>query len=603
LRFAIDNADDVLPAPNPIVATISPSATNALRGTNSVAFDGNAVHSLVDGSKLYVGYANGGLDIFTVDGTNTYHLKQSFAAGVRTVENGGVKWLDVAADGKTIVYTSSGRKIYLFNTATGDPSVLYADLSTVNNTGSGPLGAIRIPPPGDGSTGVLVADQGDVKLVQAGTFASANGTGAISNIVKFSKFPAQDSTLQALSLDPANPLIIAGTSVTSGQFWAGDANTNDVIWYNAATNRVVSHFTAGNRGTLRGLCVDGSFSPAQLNFSTAASPVSPNCTAAPANGITCNLTPPSNKNPNSNTATFTSPYSQQTLTVTLTDLANPVALTLRDSLVDPSVGLSDPTVFSLIPDSGGLVSTVAGNMKCFQVTSGGVTGCEVFEFEANPNSGYSDGNIQICPPNSPTCSFPSSATSNLPNLRLLKNEHADTTTGLDGLGGRTKCVTTVNTQTASPSICNPATDTAVVGFESPVGSTIFSKKLNSTIAFKFQIGQFSGGTSGACNANTSPPLCSSPGSPGCVTPLLLISQSETGVAPAPLESCSPTLSTQCITVAGGSSQTFLPPVFVLSGNTWQLQIKTSTMNAGSYLATVVDLNSEIPTFSVPFTLQ
>jgi hypothetical protein len=33
LRFAIDNADDVLPTPNPIVATISPSATNALRGT------------------------------------------------------------------------------------------------------------------------------------------------------------------------------------------------------------------------------------------------------------------------------------------------------------------------------------------------------------------------------------------------------------------------------------------------------------------------------------------------------------------------------------------------------------------------------------------
>jgi len=56
-------------------------------------------------------------------------------------------------------------------------------------------------------------------------------------------------------------------------------------------------------------------------------------------------------------------------------------------------------------------------------------------------------------------------------------------------------------------------------------------------------------------------------------------------------------------VAGGSSQTFSPPIFVLSGNTWQLQVKTSAMTTGSYLATMIDLSLQVPDISVTFNLN
>jgi len=587
VRFAINNADDIKNAPPPVAI----SSFSGFTGTQSLAFDSNG--------NFYVGYANGGLEKYSHNGT---FLPPAFQPSPSS------NWIDVAADGHTIFYTSLSRKIYKFDTTNpSHGSWVYADLSLVSSASKGTLHAIRIFPlangaPGDGTNGVLVADEDAIRLVTGtcpvtSTSDCTSAPSLISNTKLKGNF--QTLSLDPLSTSPGNP--------STATFWAGDVSTNNVFKATLSSTKPIATITTGvpTSTPLGGICVDGSFSPAQLAFATQLPPTTSNsgCTAAPENGLTCNLTPckcTGNSCPSScdnNTATFTSPYSGQILTITLADLSNNASLTLRDSLVDPSVAQSDPTVFSFIPNSNGIPNfngLVAGNIPCLNVGSG----CEVFEFEANPNSGYSDGNLQICPPNSPTCTFPSSATSNLPNLRLLKNLDEDTTTGLDGLGGRTKCVTTVNMQTDSPSICNPATDTAVVGFESPVGSTIFSKKLNSSISFKFQIGQFS---NGACNANTSPPLCPSTGP--CVTPLLLISQSDTGGAPAPLESCSSTLSTQCITVAGGSSQSFLPPIFVLSGNTWQLQIKTSTMNAGSYLATVVDLNSEIPTFSVPFTLQ
>ena len=66
-----------------------------------------------------------------------------------------------------------------------------------------------------------------------------------------------------------------------------------------------------------------------------------------------------------------------------------------------------------------------------------------------------------------------------------------------------------------------------------------------------------------------------------------------GITPAPVDIP--------IIVAGNSGGA---PTFVLSGNSWQLQVKTTNMAAGfTYVATMVDLTATIPAISVTFTLN
>jgi len=45
------------------------------------------------------------------------------------------------------------------------------------------------------------------------------------------------------------------------------------------------------------------------------------------------------------------------------------------------------------------------------------------------------------------------------------------------------------------------------------------------------------------------------------------------------------------------------PVFTFSGNTWQLQVDTSNLSTGNYLATVIDLMNVIPAFNISFSLK
>jgi hypothetical protein len=56
-----------------------------------------------------------------------------------------------------------------------------------------------------------------------------------------------------------------------------------------------------------------------------------------------------------------------------------------------------------------------------------------------------------------------------------------------------------------------------------------------------------------------------------------------------------------VIVAGGSGG---PPVFIFTGNTWQLQVKTLDMPPGfTYVATVIDLKNVMPSFSGTFSLN
>ena len=518
-RYAIDNGDNGQSIVQQMLAGNS-SGTN----TQSVVADG--------GKNLFIGYAggasggSGNIERWTKNPVSgLYAFNQAFSVPVDNTVGPG--WIDLASDGVTIFYTSQGRTIRTFNTVTGT-SAVYADLTGI----TGMLFAIRIMPPGDGSQGVLVADQSNVKLVTSAGVQQKFNFGGNNN-------------LQALSLDPLIPTA----------FWVGDASTNNFFRFDTSTNKKVSLKTGA--GTLGGICLDGGFTAAELAQLT---PIT-------SNTQTFALTP------NSNTLSFTSLTGSQ-FTATLAGLQNNVTVTIRNSVVDASVAQSDPTVFSFNPGNPTIgTTTVPGNMPCDQAATthkGFLGDCEEFEFEANPNSGFSATNTQIAPPSGVTETADN-------NLRLLRNLDEDITNDVDLSGTKTKCVFTINDQTSNPAfqICNDS-------FSSPANDQSFTKNQSSTITFKFKVSP-----AGQCPNGQSP---------SNLQPLLMIVQLQptvNGVTPAPVP--------QQVIVAGNSGG---PPIFVLSGNTWQLQVKTSDLAAGfTYVASMIDLTGTIGSLNVTFSLN
>jgi hypothetical protein len=262
---------------------------------------------------------------------------------------------------------------------------------------------------------------------------------------------------------------------------------------------------------------------------------------------------------------------------------------LRDSVVDPSVAKSDPKVQTLIPGSSGATIVQEGNMPCDQTLTtapadSGFPGssypgtCEVFELELNqdPNSGFATTNVLIETP----ANFPEST----PNLRVLRNLDADGTDVVVNypagtcLPGQRNCnsVYTVNQQS---SVANALS----CGFQSPAQGQTFTKTAGSSIPFKFTA------TSGSPQDCQHGPFITDTTSP-TINPLLLISRLNPPFAPT----------SEQVIVKGKSGG---PPTFVFSGNTWQLQVNTTNLDAGfSYVATVVDLLNVMPSFSVTFSL-
>ena len=345
-------------------------------------------------------------------------------------------------------------------------------------------------------------------------------------------------------------------------FWAGDATSHNFYRFNILSGAIeVGPLNAG--AGINGICVDGGFSAAQK--------------AAMLTNVQT-FTPDPNT-PGSNTILFTSSFTGARLTATLANLTQPVTVTVRNSLVDPAFAQSDPTVFSFNvgnPDAG--TSTFPGNMPCDQTLTDNSPypdTCEVFTLEAEPNSGFSITNLLI--------DKPAFLDEHTPNLRLIRNLDEDITTGVidyptSGTATK-KCVYTVNQQTS-----NPAFEICGGGFSSPAKGTNFDKNKTASIAFKFKVAQ-----AGACPSGSSPTNS---------RPLLLIVQTfpadpNTGIAPAPAP--------VDVIVAGKSGG---PPTFVLSGGTWQLQVKTTNMPAGfTYIATMIDLNAVVPSISTTFTLK
>jgi YD repeat-containing protein len=162
-------------------------------GTESIVFD--------NAGNFYVGAADGDRDVQKYNSAGTFLTK--FNVGT---DNRGSDWIDLAADQKTLVYTSEGQRVLRYDTST---STQLTDFGTV--TGSNAY-ALRLL--GDG--GLLVADTQDVKRLD-----SAGATTQTYDVVG-------DDAFFALNLDAD------GTS-----FWTGSFSTQKLYKFDIATGALL----------------------------------------------------------------------------------------------------------------------------------------------------------------------------------------------------------------------------------------------------------------------------------------------------------------------------------------------------------------------------
>ena len=188
--------------------------TDANSAVESIVFDA--------AGNFYVGQASGTRDILKFNAGGVFQARYDVAT-----ETIGADWIDLAADQKTMYYTSEGARILRYDVST---STQLADFNVAPLPGSNAF-ALRILPGG----GVLVADRETIiRLDAAGNQVQTyDATG--------------ENNWFALNLDPD------GTS-----FWSGDFGTDNYYKFDIATgNQLLSVNTGTSGGNLYGLAVYG----------------------------------------------------------------------------------------------------------------------------------------------------------------------------------------------------------------------------------------------------------------------------------------------------------------------------------------------------------
>ena len=176
--------------------------------------DGNFFVGHPDGNHLIHKYDDSGMliDAFEV-----------------AVEDRGTNWIDLAADQNVIYYTSEGRAIQRYDTTARQQLEGFAKLP-----GEGHAFALRLLPPGDGSGGMLVADEHRiVRLDDQGA------------VVQTYDDEGQDSWF-ALNLDP-----------NGRSFWAADSETDLLYRFSISGGEIERKFQAGEGGSIFGVCLKG----------------------------------------------------------------------------------------------------------------------------------------------------------------------------------------------------------------------------------------------------------------------------------------------------------------------------------------------------------
>jgi hypothetical protein len=237
-------------SPHGIDATIDTSVQDATGSPESVLID--SIGNLYVGNATNLDFPNP-QGLLLKYGPNLSFITSYFPAP----ENRGTDWIDMAADQKTVFYTSEGLHVKKFDVST---STQLADYNSAPLTGTAAY-ALRLLPPFDGSGGLLVADVDKVRRLDS--------TGAVIQTYDApctELDPCPNGRLWfALNLDPN------GTS-----FWAGDLETTDLFRFNIAGGTIeVGPISTGAAPGPGGICVKGQpiagVSTAQVTFPVGAS--------------------------------------------------------------------------------------------------------------------------------------------------------------------------------------------------------------------------------------------------------------------------------------------------------------------------------------------
>ena len=207
--------------------TVNADETSPDGHSGAIAFaaNGNFFVGHPDGNKLIHKYNENGM------------LLDTYAVAV---EDRGSNWIDLAADQNVLFYSSEGRTVHRYDTATRQQLETFAEIP-----GEGNAFALRLLPPGDGSGGLLVADGSRIVRLDG-----------LGTVVQTYDDKGQDSWF-ALNLDP-----------NGRSFWAADSETDKLYRFSLATGEVERQFQAGEGGSIFGVCVKG-----ELTAGTAANAV------------------------------------------------------------------------------------------------------------------------------------------------------------------------------------------------------------------------------------------------------------------------------------------------------------------------------------------
>ena len=165
----------------------------------------------------YVGFLSSGIERYNAAGV----LQQTYPAG-------RVDWMDLAIDQKTIFFTTEGGTVFRYDLATDSALPPFS-------TNGGDF-ALRLLPPGDGSGGLLVADEVQIDRMDSS-----------GNVIQSYDAPGENAWF-SLNFDPN------GTS-----FWAGDFVTSNFYKFNIASGAVEAGpiNTGTGSSTLFGICIKG----------------------------------------------------------------------------------------------------------------------------------------------------------------------------------------------------------------------------------------------------------------------------------------------------------------------------------------------------------
>lgn len=185
-------------SPHDVLQVIDTAVQSPGGHSESIVFAANG--------DFYVGHPDGNDDVHRYNAAGTFQQAYDVA-----IEARGSDWMDLAADQRTLFYTSEGRQLKRYDVSGAGAQL--ADFATLSSTG--PAFALRLLPPGNGSGGLLVADSVNIKRL--------DGSGTVVQT-----YDADDEDgWFALNLDPD------GTS-----FWAGNPGTGNFYRFNITTGFV-----------------------------------------------------------------------------------------------------------------------------------------------------------------------------------------------------------------------------------------------------------------------------------------------------------------------------------------------------------------------------